>query len=192
MRRATTANWGWAAAIIALALGLGAQADATVTYTFTDTNTATIDTGTGSIDVQSQPFDITNGSGTTWTGFRVNLFGWDTLGDPYKFMRFTDVGGDGVIYSGPGSATFTDTNGSGDNDQMQISGLSVANGADLSFSADILGGVSPEGVATYQITGTPTAEASSPPPEGVPEPATLALLGTGILGMGLLRKAKRA
>ncbi len=156
---------------------------ATVTHTFTSVTEQMMDLRVTSFaSLQDEPFEITNSTGVTWIDFHVTLEGFGEFSD-YPFMRFTDLGSDGVIYTGPGTASFSDDNadGLGYDEVMHVDGLNVPDGSVLSFTVDILGGVIPEGLVEFSIYGLPS----------VPEPCTILVLGIGALVLGGCARRKR-
>jgi hypothetical protein len=179
---------------IAMALGgFGGGADAAVSFTFNDTNSAPIDSRVGTFfSLQNEAFTITNNSGVAWTDFHVSLVGHGDFG-PYDFMRFADLGSDGIVYTGPGVATFSDDNldSFGYDDALTIDGLNVADGGVLNFTVDIFGGVAPEGLTSFSIVAAPSVDNGGGPGPGVPEPGTLALLGFGFAGLAVMRRRRR-
>ena len=151
---------------------VASHAGGQVSYTFNSLTEQVMDTRvTNFASLQDEPFAITNNTGQTWIDFHVTLEGMGDFGG-YAFMRFADLGSDGIIYTGPGTATFADDNGDsmGYDEVMNLDGLNVPDGSTLEFTADILGGAFPEGMTSFDIRGMPT----------VPEPATLGLLAAGL------------
>jgi len=137
-------------------------------------------------------FEFTNNTGVVWDDFHVWLDGDGDVGTDYPFMRFTDLGLDGVIYYGAGTASFFDLNmdGFGYNEKMDVVGLNILNGGLYSFSVDIVGGVFPEGLTKFIVYAQPSG--STQPQPSVPEPSTMALLGIGLVGLaGLKRRMKK-
>lgn len=174
-----------------LLLCTGQVSATTVSYNFTDLNSALIYTEEISFVSETVGFEIINSTGYTWTDFHVALDG-SYLDSGYDFMRFIDLGSDGTIYYGSGTASFSDVNSDseGYNEVMTIDGITIAHGATFSFSADIVGGIFPEGLGTYMIYAQPSIQGNNPPP-AVPEPSTMMLLGLGLLGItGASRRKK--
>lgn len=164
-----------AVALAAVLACTATDAKAAVVHTFNNIAEQVMDArAVYSIIQQNEPFDITNNSGVTWFDFHVTLEGQGDFG-PYDFMQFTDLGANGVIYTGPGAVSFTDDNldALGLNEAMHIDGLNIPHGAVLSFTADIFGGAAPEGMTSFQIHGQPS----------IPEPSTIAILGMGTLAL---------
>lgn len=176
-----------------LLLCTGQVSATTISYTFTDLNSALIYTEATSIVNENVQFEITNDTSYTWSDFHVALDGLSDLGSDYDFMRFTDLGSDGTIYYGSGTASFSDVNGDslGYDEVMTIDGITIADGATFSFSADIVGGVFPEGLGTYMINAQPSVDGDNPPP-AVPEPSTMLLFCAGLIGLvGAQRKLRK-
>ena len=81
------------------------DAKAGVVHTFNNIAEQVMDTRVVySALLHNEPFDITNNSGVTWFDFHVTLEGHGDFG-PYLFMQFTDLGANGVIYTGPGAVS---------------------------------------------------------------------------------------
>lgn len=136
------------------------------------------------VRAEGELFEILNNTGSTWEYFVMTLIGYGFDQDwTYDFMRFVDLGADGVIYDGPGVASFSDITSSGYNDQMEINDLSITDSSMLSFNVDYFGGAFPEGLYSYEIMAQPFVGEQPPPNQPVPEPTTMLLFGTGLLGL---------
>ena len=176
---------GWA---LALSCAMTGSANASVSYTFNDLNNAQIDSRVGTLfSLSDEQFDITNNTGSTWTDFHMSLIGYGPFG--YDFMRFADLGSDGTIYTGPGTASFSDLNSDalGFDDAIDIVGLNILNGQTFSFQVDIFGGAFPEGLSSFDIYANPTVDSGGT----VPEPHIAVLLGIGLAGMFLTRRKSK-
>lgn len=161
-----------------------------VNYEFTDLNEQLVYfEETNFASYQNAEFNFTNQTGSTWDAFQLRLEGDGAVGTSYDHMRFADIGSDGVIYSGPGTASFYDVNGSGSNEVMQVADLAVTDGSIFSFTVDIFGGVFPEGLYAFRVFAQPFSEGPTPAP--VPAPSALFLVGAGLIGISGLRRRLR-
>jgi hypothetical protein len=183
MRFATTSYL--AALLIGLVAGAPAMAQTTIDFTGTD-GTATM---TGTAEVASEGYDL------PLLAFNVDITNLSAEGGPLDSVSFNlaDVS-DGYWFDpsnpdGLGFATFTfDLNGTGPNQ-------SIYTGYSCFYNCfDLTGGVVDDVRAESEYYGfatTFTTTVTSYSTAAVPEPASVAILGMGIIGLGGYRVRRR-
>jgi hypothetical protein len=137
--------------------------------------------------------------------FLYTVSGGPDNGDVLLAGTFTDVpGGTGGVFTSSvnsSGATF-DVNGTNVNNQLTLSSsflnLSGQSEEDASFAlsslnpsftVDDISGSNAEPAGNYTAAGTSTIS-SDPGPSGTPEPATFAMIGGGLVFLGLVRRKK--
>lgn len=100
----------------------------------------------------NQPLKLDNASGHSMDGMSLVLEGFRENGEPYEYMQFTDLDGDGIVYEGPGDPVLIDANGDelGNTEVLLIEGLNIGPGEEFEFSVDLAGGDFPD-LEEFQI-----------------------------------------
>jgi len=130
----------------------------------------------------------------------VNTFFADQVSKTSNSIPIANGGTGSSTLSGHSTTGAEDPQTGGDfnNNTALLDSLFSTNGAGTINFYEIVGGKSGEiGASPSTAVGTPTAgttitlEYDYTPPSGVPEPATMALFGSALVGLGMLRKRAR-
>jgi hypothetical protein len=201
--------------LAAILLATAGVASATsITYNFT------VDNCTGGCGASPYGYVMLTENGTGGVDFLVHLYNGNSFvstgaGDfmAFKFNGTGVVVGDISVNSHTPALTASTGSFNGDGGGLFAFGIgcpSCGNGANGAFTADILFTVATSTIADFTTTknnagnffcadilgggntGLVCATSANPPDERVPEPGTLALLGLGMLGLGMSRRRAKA
>lgn len=188
---------------------ISANGDVSLTKTFTSTNPITliftVEHTTGGGNTFNFNEQIINNSGVAWTDFHFEIIEpAEVSGNGVVFTSFqqsTLTGFDllgpsqtipGFPQSGPRSLNFLDDpnplpSGSSTNAAMTISPFDPGSGCDNGPARTSV----PSACSyTFQMVQVPTF--GNVPPVDVPEPASMTILGAGLLGLARLARRRRA
>lgn len=171
------------AVIVLVTATLGVPTFADYSYNQTSNTQAQIGTNSGGAGDSTDTFTVSNSTGTTWTDYSI------VVGPPSGFgsdneSYFTSCSGTlslGTAPGDPGSNTGIYVN------ECEITGISIATGSTYTFTVGI-----GAGEPGWEVSGTPSVtEGTGPGPggtPGVPEPGSMLLLSSGLIGIAGLRR----
>ena len=150
--------------------------------------------------------DLENGACLTFSDgtagsnarFVVNLTGPMTMKNAACINRDAGVGAQDIIFNVEGSGNAVDIEG-GMSGQDHLSGTILAPSSNVTFNSatltgEIISGLGSIGNSSYtlQANNSSVNFAAYTPPGRVPEPATVALFGTGLAAVAAIRKRREA
>jgi hypothetical protein len=172
------------AVIVLVTATLGIPTFADYSYNQTSNTQAQIGTNVGSGD-STDTFSVTNSTGTTWTDYALVVGApLATAGSPNE-SYFTSCSGTLSLGTSPGNSS---PNTGIYVNECEINGISIATGSTYTFTVGI-----GAGEPGWEVSGTPSVSSSGTGPgpggtSGVPEPGSMLLLSSGLIGIAGLRR----